>query len=63
MHGTDLDGLSPDEQILEILDSGRKATIEHGLEMPQSEQEASHEVSMTDYQYEHDYTNDDYGIA
>lgn len=63
IHSTDLDGLSPDEQIAEILESARRTTIEQGLDMPQSEQEASHEVSMTDYQYEHDYTNDDYGIA
>lgn len=63
MHGTDLDGLSPDEQILEILESGRKATIEHGLEMPQSEQDVSQEVSLTELEYEHDHANDDYGVA
>ena len=63
MHGTDLDGQGSDEQILEILESGRKATIEHGLEMPQSEQDVSQEVSLTELEYEHDHANDDYGVA
>lgn len=61
--GPEIDGQSPEEQIMSVLEAAQDATYEHGLDMPQAEQDMPEAMQSTSFDYEHTNASDDYGIV
>ncbi len=62
--GSDIEGLSAEEQITSVLQAAQEATYEQGLDMPEVEQEMTQEAMTTSFDYQqYDHGNDDYGIV
>ena len=61
--GPEIDGQSPEEQIMSVLEAAQDATYEAGLDMPQAEQDMPEAMQSTSFDYEYTNANDDYGIV
>ena len=61
--GPEIDGQSPEEQIMSVLEAAQDATYEHGLDMPQAEQDMPEAMQSTSFDYEYTNASDDYGIV
>lgn len=61
--GPEIDGQSPEEQIMSVLEAAQDATYEHGLDIPQAEQDMPEAMQSTSFDYEHTNASDDYGIV
>lgn len=63
VRGPEIDGQSPEEQIMSVLEAAQDATYEAGLDMPQAEQDMPEAMQSTSFDYEYTNANDDYGIV
>ena len=61
--GPEIDGQSPEEQIMSVLEAAQDATYEAGLDMPQAEQDMPEAMQSTSFDYEYTNASDDYGIV